>query len=578
VDENTTISSVVSQLQATGLNASFDEKNQRFFVSSKDTGAAQNFTLNGNNEGGLKALSSLGLLVKDDVSNNSEYETWAGYADSANADAYNKVKDAEVAKRAAAYKAQNETLEKTNDNLQAKIDALKADAGYPQNGETSADLYTQLYGPEVEVTGDDGTVTKERNGGLKLELDNANAALETAKNELAELKKDGSGATADQIAEAETKVTEASAAATAKQTEFNSVNGQYTNVKAVEDYESQIAANNDTINANNAYYTVDADGNAVGSTTLEDAVEAEFQTKIQTAQNALGGAYDSLYSSTATKVQGQDAEIYLNGAYFKSSSNTFEINGLTMTMLSETNGEDVTLSTDDDTDGIYDMIKNFFKEYNSLINEMDTLYNADSASGYEPLMSDEKSEMSDSEIEEWEATVKAALLRRDSTLGTLTDSITSIMLQGVTVNGKTMYLSDFGINTLGYFSADDNERHAYHIDGDEDDSNTKSETDVLKSMIASDPDTVINFFTGLANSLYSDLTNKMSASTLSSAFTVYNDKELSSEYDDYTDKISDQEDKLNDLIDKWYSKFSTMETALSKLDSKSSSLSSLLGS
>jgi flagellar hook-associated protein 2 len=141
-----------------------------------------------------------------------------------------------------------------------------------------------------------------------------------------------------------------------------------------------------------------------------------------------------------------------------------------------------------------------------------------------------------------------------------------------------MYLSDFGINTLGYFSADDNERHAYHIDGDEDDSNTKSETDVLKSMIASDPDTVINFFTGLANSLYSDLTNKMSASTLSSAFTVYNDKELSSEYDDYTDKISDQEDKLNDLIDKWYSKFSTMETALSKLDSKSSSLSSLLGS
>jgi flagellar hook-associated protein 2 len=224
------------------------------------------------------------------------------------------------------------------------------------------------------------------------------------------------------------------------------------------------------------------------------------------------------------------------------------------------------------------MIKNFFKEYNSLINEMDTLYNADSASGYEPLMSDEKSEMSDSEIEEWEATVKAALLRRDSTLGTLTDSITSIMLQGVTVNGKTMYLSDFGINTLGYFSADDNERHAYHIDGDEDDSNTKSETDVLKSMIASDPDTVINFFTGLANSLYSDLTNKMSASTLSSAFTVYNDKELSSEYDDYTDKISDQEDKLNDLIDKWYSKFSTMETALSKLDSKSSSLSSLLGS
>jgi flagellar hook-associated protein 2 len=52
---------------------------------------------------------------------------------------------------------------------------------------------------------------------------------------------------------------------------------------------------------------------------------------------------------------------------------------------------------------------------------------------------------------------------------------------------------------------------------------------------------------------------------------------MSDEYDDYTDKISAQEDKLNDLIDKWYDKFSTMETALAKLDSKSSSLSSLLG-
>ena len=39
--------------------------------------------------------------------------------------------------------------------------------------------------------------------------------------------------------------------------------------------------------------------------------------------------------------------------------------------------DEVTLTTRQDTDGIYNMIKNFFKEYNSLINEMDKLYNAE---------------------------------------------------------------------------------------------------------------------------------------------------------------------------------------------------------
>ena len=93
----------------------------------------------------------------------------------------------------------------------------------------------------------------------------------------------------------------------------------------------------------------------------------------------------------ANKVDGQDAEIELNGATFKSNSNTFEINGLTITAMQVTApGESITVTTQDDTDGIYDMVKGFLKEYNALINEMDKLYNADSAKGYEPLTDEEK--------------------------------------------------------------------------------------------------------------------------------------------------------------------------------------------
>lgn len=44
------------------------------------------------------------------------------------------------------------------------------------------------------------------------------------------------------------------------------------------------------------------------------------------------------------------------------------------------------------------------------------------------------------------------------------------MAGSVEVNGKNMYLSDFGIETLSYFTAAENEKNAYHINGDADDS------------------------------------------------------------------------------------------------------------
>ena len=60
-------------------------------------------------------------------------------------------------------------------------------------------------------------------------------------------------------------------------------------------------------------------------------------------------------------------------------------------------------------------------------------------------------------------------------------------------------------------------------------------------------------------------------------YKVYNDKQMDTELSSYKTKISDAEEKLNDYEDKWYKKFSAMETALSKLSSKQSALSGLLG-
>ena len=277
----------------------------------------------------------------------------------------------------------------------------------------------------------------------------------------------------------------------------------------------------------------------------------------------------------ATRVKGEDAEIVLNDAVFKSSTNTFEINGLTITAMKE--NEKVTISTADDYDAIYDVIKNFFKEYNTLVNEMDKLYNADSAKGYEPLTDEERDALSDKEAEKWDQKIKDSILRRDSTISEVSTLMRSVMMKGYEVNGETMYLSNFGINTLGYFNAPDNEKNAYHIDGDPDDENTMGNADKLKTMIANDPETVISFFTQLTRSLYTELGEKMKSSDYSSFNKVYNDKQMTKEYDSYKSKIAEQEKKITAAEDKYYKQFSAMETALAKLQSKETAISGLFG-
>lgn len=281
----------------------------------------------------------------------------------------------------------------------------------------------------------------------------------------------------------------------------------------------------------------------------------------------------------ATKIEGRDARIVLNGAEFTSANNTFAVNGLTFTALAETKADEVvTVTTQDDTDGIYNMLKDFLKEYNSIINEVDKLYNADSAKGYEPLTDDEKDAMSESEAEKYETKIKDALLRRDSSLSSIRSGFVEVMSKGIEVNGKTMYLSSFGVNTLSYFTAGDNEKNMYHIDGDPDDASTSGNADKLKSMIASDPDTVVSFFTQLSKNLYSkmnDLSKPVEGYRSFGSF--YDDKKMKTDYDDYKTKISDLEEKLADYEDKWYKKFSSMETALAKLQSSTSAITSLLG-
>ena len=352
-------------------------------------------------------------------------------------------------------------------------------------------------------------------------------------------------------------------------------------------FAAAIATNKTTMNTSQK--TMDnnqvlADIAAMEDSTEKDAAIASFVKQVQSAHDIANNTSIE-YNTDARKIDGCDSEIYLNGIKYTGSSNSYSINGLNITaqVVTDTDGKAsdanaISITTSTDTQGIYDKIKDFLSQYNSLINEITSLYNADSAKGYEPLTDDEKDAMSDTEVEKWEQKIKDSLLRRDDNLESLMSAMTSAMSGAVEVNGKKMYLSNFGIKTLGYLNAPANQQNAYHIDGDEDDANSSGNADKLMTAITNDPDTVIDFMQGLASNLYNSVHKKMQTSSLSSIYTVYNDKEMASEYSDYTDLIKKWEEKLQDKEDYYYKKFSSMETALSKLNSQTSSLSGLFGS
>lgn len=536
IDENTTMNSLVNQLKAAGVNANFDAEQQRLFIGATETGAAADFTITASNADGTDALNKLGILTYDEKA----LAAYKKYAEMSSEDRQ-KLIDSRVEARRSAYVKNRDALNESNDKLEENRQKLLEE------------FNKQPYASDPDLIMSDEVSRKANKEAINSRLEALDAK-----------EKDGTALSEDEIAER------------------NELKSKLSFIEGYDDIEASKAENDAKIADINKY--VDADGNAITGTLVKE-VEDEVDAKIDAAKKVKdtitevdGKLTTTLKGSAANKQVGRSSEIELNGVTYTSDSNTIKVNGLTITCNGETaENETITLTTKNDTSGIYDMVKNFIKEYSALINEMDKLYNADSAKGYEPLTDEEKEAMSDSDVEKWETKVKDSLLRRDSTLNTVASAMKEIMSSGFEVNGKTMYLYDFGIDTLGYFNAAENEKNAYHINGDEDDEAVRNNTNTLMAMINSDPDAVSTFFSQLTQKLSDKLFGMMGTTQFSSFNKVYDDKRMKEEYDSYTTKISEAEKKLQDYEDKWYKKFSQMETAMAKMQSNVSAVTSLLG-
>ncbi len=585
------VNTAVARLKEAGLNASFDEINQRFFVSSKASGSEGEFSIIGANSSGLKALNGMGLnsvtsadvesyrywaaLTDDDISNftDTDYtKQKTALYDLTDEVSMNKLKDT---LRSTLEKANesNETLGKANKLIDYKLGAINEVSGLPLEERSAliskaAERMTEISSKK-ELTDEDKAELEELQAKHEIYVASANATF----NVEAEKKKYEDEKTENQkIIDANAATIDTANKALADNDGFTAyVNGLNDDItKKNAELKETILDNYNTKRSNakefvKAYDIVN-DANA-------DKTSDEYKNALQLIGDNSGSG------TGAVRIQGQDAVVELNGATFTSASNNFQINGLTITANQLTGAdEEISITTDTDTQGIYDMIKGFFTEYNTLIKEMDSLYNADSAKGYEPLTDDEKEAMTDKEIEKWEEKIKKALLRRDDTLQSVSDSVKNAFQKSYEINGKKYSLSSFGIKTGGYFTSGDNEKSIFHIDGDSKDSTSSGNTDKLMAAIASDPDTVCEFFNKLADGVYAELSNKMKGTTLSSAYTVYNDKSMKNEYNEYTKTIKSWEEKIESYEEKYRKQFTAMEKALATLNSNSSSLTGLLGS
>lgn len=283
-------------------------------------------------------------------------------------------------------------------------------------------------------------------------------------------------------------------------------------------------------------------------------------------------------TTTSVSVTGSNTDAEYNGMKIDSETNTITLNGAEVTLVGTgTTG----LTSKSNVDDTYNMIVDFVDSYNQLLEEINNLVYAEANKGYDPLTDEQKEAMSEDEIKKWNAKINESILRNDSTLKGVADTmrqcITDAKVQtGTDANGKPIYMTmaSIGIST----GTNWNERGKLHIDSEK-----------LKAALAENPDAVTQLFAGkenattgqrdgVATKMYSKLSDKLTKSTtMKSANFLFNDKQLDKNIKSQKEKTNDLIEKMEDMEDLYYARFTAMEKMLTSLNSQSSYFASMLG-
>lgn len=606
ITEDTTIDNFTSELKKAGLNASFDTAQKRLFISSKDSGLANAFSIttsgvsdaevtarkNLRDAVGYDSMTTANKKIVDDAMkkletsgvDTTEYQealdaitgtvlsTRTAKAEAA-ASKYVKAKvysenyaeyeeKAKASLKSTYFTDDGEVKDELKTKYAAEFDAYTQEEKEKLSvADMTQEEYVvwranQLYDQEVAKQADTDT-TSFVNKQISSDEETKLAVKEAAY----------AGKTADEIQALDSKAL--------KKYYGTGDAADASNISAIEGTSafSADSIKNDISGVVSDYASVTDRTYALNGSALAGIGLADI--KVDDAGNVtVNGNADGSLPDDMGLVKASDSEILLNGAKMTSSSSTVSVNGLSIELTGLTKvGEPITFSVSSDTDAVYNTIKKFFTEYNSLMKEMNELYNADTAKGYEPLTSEQKKDMSDDDIKLWEDKIKDSLLRGDSSLGSVRSAMRNTMMSQVTYNGKTYSLASFGICT----STDYTEGGLYHIYGDSDDSVYADKEDKLKKALEEDPDAVVNVLSDIFGKLRNTMSDKMAGSKVSSSQTFYSDIKMKDDIKNYEKQIKEWETKLADMEDSYYSKFTKMEIALAKLQSQQNSLSGLFG-
>lgn len=198
----------------------------------------------------------------------------------------------------------------------------------------------------------------------------------------------------------------------------------------------------------------------------------------------------SFLGITSNKVEtGQNAVIEVNVNHerdengvliyhkIESSTNTFVKDGIIFNLYDTTIDSDIaTIRITEDIDATVDKIKNFVDKYNELIDELNNKLTEKSYRDFPPLTDDQKSEMSEKDIELWEEKAKSGLLRNDSIIQGIVYSMRNALIDNVA--GVDIRLSDIGITTGKWY-----EHGKLYLDEDK-----------LRQAISEAPDKVAELF------------------------------------------------------------------------------------
>lgn len=334
-----------------------------------------------------------------------------------------------------------------------------------------------------------------------------------------------------------------------------------TTTDSLNDVIARINAKSSTLGVT-AFYESSTDKVVISTTRTGDYATNEIEISDVTGNFALGTL------QLAATAQGTDAVVDINGLTgIKQHENTFTLNGVTFNLKSAS-ASPVLVTVARDTDALFNTIKTFVEQYNATLDKLYAKLKEERYPDYLPLTDDQKKEMSDREIEQWEEKAKSGLLRNDALLNDITYKLRNALSTPVTGADPALdSLFDLGITTGAYW-----EGGKLYID------ETK-----LREKIAADPDAVANLFTksskvyeeqGLGVRLAGELQNAIDrlSDKAGSVYTstLYDQSYLSRSIRDLSDRISATEDRLAQIEERYWRQFTAMEQYIAQMNAQAS--------